>query len=195
MWKVHSVMCEYVAKWRACFIYWSVWSNKLETLHIRLQFAYLLKCFAFFLLLTLPSLRNNPTAEQPHFFWASFICWHQWICTTDECGCFCLILVMMAAVRLDRELKNPIICHHVSLPNRVFVKIVTLGGQHCGAHSRPQPSAQIQHNGAKLLLAFSCWWVLKSQTERWNKLGRENTLTRKKAASKQFWICLRQETW
>lgn len=67
MWKVHSVMCEYVAKWRACFIYWSVWSNKLETLHIRLQFASLLKCFAFFLLLTLPSLRNKPTAEQPHF--------------------------------------------------------------------------------------------------------------------------------
>lgn len=48
---------------------------------------------------------------------------------------------MMAAVRLDRELKNPIICHSVCLPNRVFVKTVTLGEECCGVHSRSQPSA------------------------------------------------------
>lgn len=156
MWKVHSVMCEYVAKWRACFIYWSVWSNKLETLHIRLQFAYLLKCFAFFSTAYPPFPQKQTYSRAATFLWASFICWHQWIYTTDECGCFCLILVMMAAVRLDRELKNPIICHHVCLPNRVFVKIVMLGGQCCGVHRGSQPSAQIQHKGAKICLAFSC---------------------------------------
>lgn len=59
MWKVHSVMYKYVAKWRAFFIYWSVWSSKIETLHIRLQFAYLLNAFPFFLLLTLRFLKKN----------------------------------------------------------------------------------------------------------------------------------------
>lgn len=86
----------------------------------------------FFLLLTLPSLRNKPTAEQPRFFEpVSSADIDIFIYTTDECGCLCLILVTVAAVWLDRKLKNLIICHRVCLPNRVFVKIVTLGEECC----------------------------------------------------------------
>lgn len=155
MWKVHSVMCEYVAKWRAFFIYWSVWSNKLETLHIRLQFAYLLNALPFFSTVYPPFPQKQTYSREDTFLRASFICWHQRVCTTDECGCLCLILVIMAAVRLDRELKNPIICHCVFLLNSVFVKVVKLGEEHCGVHSRSQPSAQIQHKGTKLPLALS----------------------------------------
>lgn len=48
MQKQYSAICENVSKWRTFFIYRTVQSKKLENSHFRLQFAYLLKCSAFF---------------------------------------------------------------------------------------------------------------------------------------------------
>lgn len=88
---------------------------------------------------------------------------------------------MMAAVRLDCELKNPIICHCVCLPNRVFVKTVTLEKRavECtaGLSLLLESSTKVQNF---LLLVGPMIPDRKGK-----KLGRENTLIRKKAASKQ----------
>lgn len=123
MQKQYSAICENVSKWRTFFIYRTVQSKKLENSHFRLQFAYLLKCSAFFFFwCCLSSL----TSDRPTFLWDSFICWHRCIYTTDEWGYFCLVLVMAAAARLDCELKSPIICHCLYLPNKIFVKIIVI---------------------------------------------------------------------
>lgn len=119
------------------------------------------------------------------FLWASFTCWHQWIYTTDECGCLCLILVMMAAVRLDHEVGNPIICHPVCPSNRVFVKVVALGEEVCGFALQVSASYSCPAQRCK---AFSCIFLQVGPTipdRKGKKLCRENTLIRKKAASKQ----------
>lgn len=184
MWKVHSVMCEYVAKWRAFFIYWSVWSNKLETLHIRLQLAYLLNALPFFPTVYPPFPQKQMYSREATFLRASFICWHQWVCTTDECGCLCLILVIMAAVRLDRELKNPIICHCVFLPNSVFCQSSYAGR---GTLWCAQQVSAFCPNPAQRYKTISCTFLIVGpiiSERKGKKLSRQNTLTRRKAASK-----------
>lgn len=94
---------------------------------------------------------------------------------------------MAAAARLDCELKSPIICHCLYLPNKIFVKIIVIV-QTTDLSFLLESSTQVKFFVFHFLVTGPTVQEKKKKKgggERGKKLGRENMLTVKKATSKE----------
>lgn len=142
-----------------------------------------------------PFPQKQTYSRAARFLWASFICWHQWIYTTDECGCLCLILVMMAAVRFDVNSR---------IPSSVTLFVFPTG--FLWKQLRWEDSAEACTAGLSLLLKSSTKvqsfllhflaGVSYDPRQKGEEVGQRKHPHRKEGSFKtKFWIYLREETW